>query len=40
VYCVVLKMKKYPSNNIYPWCLIIEYFSEGIGFLVGFGKFM
>ncbi len=30
--------EQYPSNNIDPWCLIIEYLSEGIGFLVGFGK--
>jgi hypothetical protein len=27
-----------PSNNIDPWCLIIKYPNEGIGFLVGFGK--
>ncbi len=29
-----------PSNNIDPWCLIIKYPNDGIGFLVGFGKFM
>ncbi len=30
--------EQYPSNNINPWFLIIKYVSEGIGFLVGFGR--
>ncbi len=30
--------EQYSSNNINPWCLIIEYPNEGIGFLVGFGR--
>jgi hypothetical protein len=30
--------EQYPyKSNIDPWCLIIEYPNEGIGFLVGFG---
>jgi hypothetical protein len=32
--------EQYPSNNINPWCLIIEYPNEGIHFLVGFGRVM
>jgi hypothetical protein len=36
--------EQYPSNNVDPcthsWCLIIRYFNEGIGFLVGFGVVM
>jgi hypothetical protein len=28
----------YSSNSINPWCLIIEYFNEGIHFLVDFGR--
>jgi hypothetical protein len=31
---------QYPSNNVDPWCLIIEYFNVGIGFIVGFGMIM
>jgi hypothetical protein len=30
--------EQYPSNSVDPWCLIIEYSNEGIGFLVGFGR--
>jgi hypothetical protein len=30
--------EQYPSNSKNPWCLIIEYLNEGIGFLVGFGR--
>jgi hypothetical protein len=30
--------EQYPSKSIDPWCLIIEYLNEGIGFLVGFGR--
>jgi hypothetical protein len=30
--------EQYPFNNVDPWCLIIEYFNEGIGFLISFGK--
>jgi len=30
--------EQYPSNSKDPWCLIVEYLNEGIGFLVGFGK--
>jgi hypothetical protein len=30
--------EQYPSNKIDPWCLIIEYPNEDIGFLVGFGR--
>jgi hypothetical protein len=30
--------EQYISNSIDPWCLIIEYPNEGIGFLVGFGR--
>jgi len=26
--------EQYPSNNIYRWCLIIEYPNVGIGFLL------
>jgi hypothetical protein len=36
--------EQYPSNNVdpctHPWCLIIKYLNEGIGFLVGFGVVM
>jgi hypothetical protein len=32
--------EQYLSNNVDPWCLIIEYLHEGIGFLVSFGKVM
>jgi hypothetical protein len=32
--------EQYPSNSVDPWCLIIEYPNEGIGFLVDFGKAM
>ncbi len=32
--------EQYLSNKIHPWCLIIEYPNEGIGFLVGFGTAM
>jgi hypothetical protein len=27
-----------PSNSVDPWCLIIEYPNDDIGFLGGFGK--
>jgi hypothetical protein len=30
--------EQYPSNIINPWCLILEYLNEGIGFLVSFGR--
>jgi hypothetical protein len=30
--------EQYPSKSIDPWCLIIEYLNEGIGFLAGFGR--
>jgi hypothetical protein len=30
--------EQYPSNSIDPWCLIIKYRNEGIGFLVSFDK--
>jgi hypothetical protein len=32
--------EQYPSNSVDPWCLIIEYHNEGIGFLVSFGRVM
>jgi hypothetical protein len=32
--------EQYTFNSVNPWCLIIEYLNEGIGFLVGFGKAM
>ncbi len=32
--------EQYPSNIVNPWCLIIKYPNEGIGFLVGFGMTM
>jgi len=36
MYKIVLGMNNYPSkNNINPWCLIIKYPNEGIGFLEG-----
>jgi hypothetical protein len=30
--------EQYPSNSVGPWCLIIEYLNEGIGYHVGFGR--
>jgi hypothetical protein len=30
--------EQYPSNIVGPWCLIIEYLNDGIGFLEGFGS--
>ncbi len=30
--------EQYPSNSVNPWCLIIEYPNDGIGFLGGFGS--
>jgi hypothetical protein len=32
--------EQYRSNNVDPWCLIIEYPNEDIGFLIGFGMIM
>jgi hypothetical protein len=32
--------EQYPSNSVDPWCLIIKYLNEGIGFFVGFGRVM
>jgi len=36
--------EQYPSNSVHPcvhpWCLIIKYLNEAIGFLVGFGVIM
>ncbi len=32
--------EQHPSNNINPWCLIIKYPNDGIGFLVGFGFYV
>jgi hypothetical protein len=36
--------EQYPFNNvdpcIHPWCLIIKFLSEGIGFFVSFGMVM
>ncbi len=29
-----LEHEKYPSNSVDPWCLIIEYVNDGIGFLI------
>jgi hypothetical protein len=30
--------EQYLSSSVDPWCLIIEYPNDGIGFLGGFGK--
>jgi hypothetical protein len=40
--CVLntFKHQQYPSNSVDPWCFIIEYHNEGIGFLVSFGRVM
>ncbi len=32
--------EQYPFNNVDPWCLIIEYPNDSIGFLGGFGRAM
>jgi hypothetical protein len=32
--------EQYPSNNVDPWCLNIEYPNDNIIFLGSFGKFM
>jgi hypothetical protein len=33
--------EQYPfKNDVDPWCLITEYFNEGISFLVGFNRAM
>jgi len=30
--------EQYPSNNVNPWCLFIEYPNDNIGFLGDFGR--
>jgi hypothetical protein len=32
--------EQYPSNNVDPWCLIIEYPKDNIVFFGGFGRAM
>jgi hypothetical protein len=32
--------EQYPFNNVNPWCLLIEYPNEDIGFFIGFGMIM
>jgi hypothetical protein len=36
----IFEHEQYPSNNVDPWCLIIEYPDESIDLLVGFGMTM
>jgi hypothetical protein len=33
-----IEHEQYPSNSIDPWCLIIEYLNDSIGFLGGFDR--
>ncbi len=33
----IFEHEQYPSSNVDPWCLIIEYLNENIDFFVGFG---